>query len=164
MIHRTFGRLTVVMLLAIEVNYLGKRSRVWLCRCVCGNLTSVQSRYLNSGNTKSCGCLDLDRKKKIVHGESNSRMTLEYRAWISMKGRCYNKNHHKYPDYGGRGIRVCARWRTSYENFLEDMGRKPSRNHSLDRFPNNDGNYEPSNCRWATPKQQRANQRPRRKK
>lgn len=75
--------------------------------------------------------------------------------------RCTDKNFARFADYGGRKIQVCARWRNSFTAFLADMGRKPSPMHSLDRFPNNDGDYEPGNCRWATPREQRANQRPR---
>jgi hypothetical protein len=76
-----------------------------------------------------------------------------------MNQRCTNPRNKRYADYGGRGIQVCDRWRTSFAAFLEDMGRRPSPEHSIDRYPNNDGNYEPGNCRWATAKQQRANRR-----
>jgi hypothetical protein len=87
------------------------------------------------------------------------RITVEYVAWQHMKQRCYNKKDIRYAIYGGRGIRVCQRWRNSFQHFISDMGRKPSPSHSLDRFPDNDGNYSPSNCRWATPLAQRHNQR-----
>jgi len=90
------------------------------------------------------------------HGQST---TSEYLVWSDMKSRCYNENHHAYKNYGLRGIKVCDRWRNSFSNFLEDIGKRPSNQHSLDRFPDNDGNYEPENCRWATTEQQLRNQR-----
>jgi len=83
----------------------------------------------------------------------------EYNTWENMKSRCYNKNNKCYHYYGGRGIKVCDRWLNSFENFYIDMGKKPTPKHSIDRFPNNNGNYEPSNCRWATQKQQVGNRR-----
>jgi hypothetical protein len=90
------------------------------------------------------------------HGEAQK--TKEYSAWSRLPGRCYNPKHKAYKNYGGRGITICDRWRYSYENFLADMGRAPSPKHSIDRI-DNDGNYEPSNCRWATAKVQGNNQR-----
>lgn len=91
-----------------------------------------------------------------THGESHSYRTTEYNSWTSMKMRCLQPSHDSYPRYGGRGITVCARWIGSFENFLADMGRKPTAEHSLDRI-NGKGNYEPDNCRWATKAEQAAN-------
>lgn len=90
------------------------------------------------------------------HGEW---LSAEYRSWGAMKSRCLNPNSHAYSRYGGRGITVCDRWRDDFAAFLSDMGRRPSPQHTLDRFPDQSGNYEPGNCRWATAKEQIANQR-----
>lgn len=95
----------------------------------------------------------------LKHGHAvNGRLTAEYRAWQNMHRRCKYPSTHNYADYGGHGIRVCERW-SVFANFIADMGTKPSPKHSIDRFPDNDGNYEPSNCRWATASEQRRNQR-----
>jgi hypothetical protein len=92
------------------------------------------------------------------HGEGNRPWTPEYRAWCDLRARCNNPNFKQWADYGGRGIKVCDRW-ASYAAFLADMGRRPSPKHSIDRWPNPDGDYEPGNCRWATRKEQRHNRR-----
>ncbi len=124
--------------------------------CDCGNTNTVRATYLRTGRTVSCGCIrnEATSVRRRTHGDSRSS---EYNTWCTMIQRCENPNSTKYPDYGGRGIKVCKRWRTSYANFLEDMGRRPPRQ-SIDR-QNVNGNYTPSNCRWATAKEQRANQR-----
>lgn len=97
---------------------------------------------------------------RFKHGETRRLAnTKEYIAWNGMMQRCYNENYISYPYYGGRGIKVCDRWRNSYENFLADMGRAPSKNHSLDRFPDNNADYGPGNCRWATLAEQAKNRR-----
>lgn len=152
-----FGRLLV--------KSLGlKRSgfAVALCQCDCGKVSfpTVYQLIRNDYPTVSCGCLQKERASKIAtslrtHGLTNSP---EYRAWRAMKSRCYNSRVKYYRHYGGRGITVCDRWLNSFEAFLEDMGSRPAPSMSLDRIDVN-GNYEPSNCRWATPKQQSNNQR-----
>lgn len=125
----------------------------WECQCDCGGKVVSSSDSLRRGNTQSCGCLRLE--KITLHGMRNAP---EYRCWSSMKSRCSNPRHRGFKDYGGRGISVCDRWQV-FENFLADMGPRPSDGHSIDRYPNNDGNYEPENCRWATAKQQIDNRR-----
>lgn len=146
-----FGRLTVV-------GYAGKnkqRFALWLCQCDCGTKRTVRSSSLRCGFAKSCGCLQKETAaaRTTTHGLSSRP---EFRNWTSMLARCSNPSN---PDYGGRGITVCARWRESFAAFFEDMGPKPDGHRiSIERL-NNDGHYEPGNCVWATPKDQTRNSR-----
>jgi hypothetical protein len=129
------------------------------------------------GSIRSCGCLAREVRAQLcktrehiaaitTHGHAcYGTVTTEYRSWEGMLGRCHNKNHRDYKNWGGRGIAVCDRWRfgengkSGFECFLEDMGLKPSPKHSIDRWPNNDGNYEHGNCRWVTEEEQQNNRR-----
>lgn len=136
----------------------GERQRQWLCQCSCGKILVMRQCNLMRKATRSCGCYtsEITTKRNTKHGKTN---TSEFNIWNAMKDRCFNTNNHAYKYYGGRGITVCDRWKDSFENFLEDMGERPSKKHSIDRFPNNNGNYEPGNCRWATMIQQGRNKR-----
>lgn len=134
----------------------GHARRLINCRCDCGTIREIVLSRLTRGLTQSCGCLarEMNSTRMRRHGEASAR-TKEFRAWEAAKGRCFNPRNPKYPRYGGRGIGMCARWRGDFSAFLSDMGRKPSGT-TLDRI-DNDGNYEPGNCRWATPKVQAQN-------
>jgi hypothetical protein len=153
-IGEKFGRLTLME--EVESLYNNKIRR-FLCECDCGNKKLIHLTNLKSGDTKSCGCLNIEisKQRNRTHGDSNSP---EYQTWKRMKRRCDNPKGNRWEHYGGRGIKVCDRWINSYQNFLEDMGRKPSPEYSIDRI-NVNGNYEPSNCRWSTPKEQSNNTR-----
>lgn len=157
-----FGKLSVIERQDAEVIGSGNNKRKvsisWSCVCDCGNYKKVIASQLSGGHVKSCGCLRRQHPgPKTAHGETGS--SKEYVAWRAMKSRCYYTKCRQYKYYGGRGVSVCDRWINSYENFLFDMGRAPSPSHSLDRYPNNSGNYEPGNCRWATIDQQNNNRR-----
>ena len=130
----------------------------WECLCECGNKTIVSASYLRNGKIKSCGCLRKEgNNTKHQHTSRSHTPSPTYSSWIKAKQRCNNPNVPNWVDYGGRGIKVCDRWLDSFENFLADMGERPDGT-TIDRI-NNDGNYEPGNCKWSTPKEQSNNRR-----
>lgn len=141
---KRFGALLVEQVVSLR----GRKCAV--CRCDCGNTRNVRPRRLLKLRSTSCRCRTGDRKSAISHSP-------EYTTWRNMRARCTDPNNISFRYYGGRGIKVCARW-DSFDAFLGDMGARPTLQHSIDRI-NADGDYEPSNCRWATPKEQAANRR-----
>jgi hypothetical protein len=185
---KRFGRLLVKRLA-----YVKNHQTYWFCRCDCGETTIVLNGHLRAGHTTSCGCRKAEtgfenvksmirwqrkhhypnsraaakqmQKANLKHGHTRKGWkSSEYGTWSQMKQRCLNPKDDKYPDYGGRGITVCARWldaKHGFENFLADMGKKPSpkKKFSIERS-NNDGPYDPSNCVWATASEQMKNRRP----
>jgi len=149
-----FGRLTVTGY-AGPCAYGGSE---WLCNCDCGTQgIKVRSLYLRNGHTESCGCVMYERRlaSNITHGMAGS---VEHNTWKGIVQRCTNPKYKEFYLYGGRGIRMCNRWRHSFQAFFDDMGRRPGNKFSIERIDVN-GNYEPSNCVWATTKQQGRNRR-----
>ena len=137
-----------------------KTRKHWLCVCDCGEQVTVRDDHLKSGAIISCGCLhsEITAARSTRHGHANrGKLTDEYNIWSNLLARCLNQDNERFSSYGERGITVCDRW-LDFSNFLADMGLRPSSAHSIDR-KNNDGNYCPDNCRWATRKEQARNKR-----
>lgn len=147
---RQYGLLRVIGFAGINRN----AKATWNCECACGNQVVAVGAELGSGHTGSCGCLQKARASEASrkHGLTD---TPEHLSWKHMRARCLDPKNKNYDRYGGRGIRICERW-DDFAAFYADMGPRPSSKHSIDRI-NNDGNYEPGNCRWATQKEQVSN-------
>lgn len=170
MTGQRFGRLVALS----SEKRVGDTRAYWRCQCDCGNTSVVSGKYLRSGVSRSCGCLMAERASKWMkseafamervkgntsHGHKKRNQTSpEYSTWLAIKARCTNEKHKDYPKWGGRGIRVSPEWAHSFEQFLQDMGPRPTLKHQIDREDSND-DYRKGNCRWVTPFVQRSENR-----
>lgn len=152
-VGQRFNRWTVISVLPKEKNV----SRKVLCRCECGTEKITDWSNVHQGLSRSCGCLAMESFRRVItkHGLEH---TVEYRIWKGIKVRCLNPRRREYPRYGGRGIKICDRWKDSFQNFIDDVGKMPGPDYSIDRIDSN-GHYEPSNVRWI-PRKDQAKNRP----
>ncbi len=157
---KKYGRWTIVR----PATRSASNALRWICVCDCGTEKTVQQNTMLNGTSQSCGCLSVEmlvaqnKSRNTTHGQTAGGYTPEYRSWLHLRNRCYNQNVPEFKHYGGRGITVCDRWLNNFEAFFKDMGKRPSSKHTIDRR-DNDGNYEPGNCRWATQTTQQNNKR-----
>lgn len=157
LVGRRFGYLTVLKREGAIPRPHGKRSSsqpTWRCRCICGQEIVVRGDHLRAGRKKSCSL-----NGHFFARDINAVSTMERQSWNNMLQRCYNPKSNSYKYYGAKRVRVCRQWKNNFQQFLADMGPRPSAKHSLDRYPDPHGNYEPTNCRWATKRQQALNKR-----
>jgi len=156
-IGKKFGRWTV-----LGFAHKTKATYFWKCKCDCGIERAVRMGDISNGKSVSCGCFSIETQKRIktIHGQAGNKgeNSKEYNCWKAIKYRCYARTGQDWPDYGGRGIEVCSRWFSSFNNFFEDMGKKPSNRHSIERKDVNK-DYCKENCMWATPSEQANNKR-----
>jgi hypothetical protein len=153
-IDKKFGKLLVIENKGIDKD----GNSIWLCKCDCGNEKIYRRSQLLNKQVVSCGCWRKERLKKHGYRSDKKHIPKEYSIWQLAKDRCYNINNKRYKDYGGRGINICDEWKNNFEKFLKDMGNCPKNKNSIDRI-NNNGNYEPGNCKWSDNLEQANNKR-----
>jgi hypothetical protein len=158
-----FGLLVALSIDKPAYDRRGYPVKRWLCQCDCGVKSVVRATALKSGNTESCGCQSSRATmahRTTIHGHTaQGKTSPEFRAWCKINERCHDKNSKDYSGWGGRGVSAYPEWRHDFLAFYNHVGPKPSSKHSIDRYPNNEGNYEPGNVRWATSEEQARNRR-----